>query len=96
MSKVGFGVANSYATVKLYSGLMSQVSKIVKQKKLDDVREALSDNEKMKAFATDVYSKLSFDVKSKITIESFIQMAIEKKEMFMKVGKNIKKLKGKK
>lgn len=96
MSRASFSVAGSYEMIKIYGKLTSQVSKIVKAKSKDSVKEALSDNEKMKAFAAEIYAKLTLDIKSKITFESFIAMVIEKKEAIMKVGRNMKKLDGKK
>ncbi|MBP4081439.1 hypothetical protein [Aeromonas sp. MrichA-1] len=96
MSKIGFSVANSYSMIRLYGKLTEQVSRIVRERTKEEVKEALSSDEKMEKFATEVYSRLSLDVKSKISIDVFIKMVLEKKESIMKVGRNLKKLKGKK
>jgi hypothetical protein len=85
-------LSNSYETIRLASVMTPQVSKIVKKMGESRVFEALTDDAKMEVFAKDVYSQLTIDIKSKISLEAFIPMILNNKKKLLKNKANQKKV----
>ena len=85
-------VQNGYDTVRLASVMKTQVSKIVRLMGEDRVYRALTNDEEMNLFAREVYGKLSFDVKQKISVDVFIKMVVDNKERLLSKKSNKKKI----
>ena len=83
-------LTQNYDLIRVASKMTPQIKKICRELGEDRVQEALLDDEKMNAFAKDVYDRLSADVRSKIPFEGFLPLIKDNQKKLMKKKKNQK------